>query len=286
MSLKSIIVVVAAVMLVADADVCQAQRRARKRKPIARTAPPPPFSPQTATTDDWKTVTLFSDGTWKYRTPADALGPRPVTALDGAQVAILKDGREVFLKSDGTWEFYFLAPPVAPPRPRAEREGTLSFNPGPLFRSGDMKPVAAATFYLLDKYPGEILKAAGVKPGFQVWKPVDKPGIQGDVLNYDNVVDFEFVLGLAMSNPTPPGRQEFVTAAMAAIKPHVVQTTTADFVRETRFAAVPVGSYCLMGNAQAPKGMIFWVIEVDVKAGQNSIAIDEQWSVYGPVGGR
>lgn len=56
------------------------------------------------------------------------------------QVATTKDGRKVILKSDGTWRYV--------DHPTGEKSATanLSFDTGVVFKSGDVKPIARATF--------------------------------------------------------------------------------------------------------------------------------------------
>src|SRR5437899_5978511 len=85
-------------------------------KPKPKT-PPKPVTTQTATTEDGKSVVLSSDSTWKYAS----------------------ETREAETSS-----------PDASTRPKGRANSVLSFETGLVFKSGDVKPVARATFYLLD----------------------------------------------------------------------------------------------------------------------------------------
>ena len=105
-------------------------------------------------------ASLHAQGT-RRRTPAT----RPSEPVS-TQTTTTKDGRTVILKSDGTWEYAkepeeASATTVARP---GRNNSTLSLEAGLVFKSGDVKPVARVTFYLLDDDRAKILEGAGLQP--------------------------------------------------------------------------------------------------------------------------
>jgi hypothetical protein len=107
----------------------------------------------------------------RRRTP-----PRPAEPIT-TQTTTTKEGRTVVLKSDGTWEYAKdnePAPATKPPT-GGRKNATLSFEAGLVYQSGDVKPVARTTFYLLDDNLGKILKAAGLQPPRRFSSGSDRP---------------------------------------------------------------------------------------------------------------
>ena len=232
MKLKPAIVAPIAMLLLVNAASFSAQTRNRNRAPVTRPS-------------------------------------QPVTT----QTAVTKDGRTVLLKSDGTWEYTSDPPNPVESKPKvstsARRNSNLSIEAGLVFRSGDIKPVARTTFYLLDAHPGNILKEAGVKPSDT-----------GSGMDLEDPDKLAFSLGLAMRYAELPSERPFVSAAMEALKPHIIQTVTTDFGGKAQFSSVPAGSYYLFGVAQTPQGMALWNMKVDLNAGQNAVTLDQNNAAY------
>ena len=185
------------------------------------------------------------------------------------QTAVTKDGRTVSLKSDGTWEYANEQPNsnVAATTP-IKQSGVLSLEVGLVFKSGDVKPVARTTFYLLVDDLAKILKEAGIKTANHDGTPKESPD--------EDLVE---VFALATKYKSLPAYQSFYPAALAALKPHVVQSVTTDFSGKAIFESLPTGTYYLMGVTQTPKGYAIWNLRVDIKSGQSSIVLDQNNAV-------
>lgn len=179
------------------------------------------------------------------------------------QTAVTQDGRRVILKSDGTWE-YVNGTPNAKAQAINKQKGSLSIEAGLVFQSGDVKPVARTTFYLLDADLAQILREAGITPP-------DKPSNNSEATDNDFIVSFAFANRYA----TLEKYQAFLLAATAAIKPHIIQSITTDFTGKAVFESVPEGAYYLVGVATPAKAIVAWNLKVTVKAGQTSITLDQ-----------
>jgi hypothetical protein len=75
------------------------------------------------------------------------------------------------------------------------------------------------------------------------------------------------------------GYKEFGPAAETALKPHIVQTVTTGFDGKATFEAVAAGTYYLMGMSSTPKGYVIWNLKVELKAGKNSVTLDQNNAV-------
>lgn len=205
------------------------------------------------------TSNLHAQGTRK-RTPT-AQSSQPVST----QTATTKDGRTVMLKSDGTWEYAKEAQAAnASNVPRSGRKNSnLSFEVGLVFKSGDVKPVARATFYLLDDDLAKILKEAGL----QAPRRFSSGGNPEE-----DLVD-AFASSVRFSSLED--YKEFYPAAMTALKPHIIQSVITDFGGKGSFEPVPAGTYYLMGVTETPRGYAIWNLKVDLKLGQNSVTLDQ-----------
>lgn len=209
--------------------------------------------------------TLYSQTRGRARTPAPRQS-QPVTT----QTATTGDGRKVILKSDGTWQYADdTAPERITPPPAAKQNGTLALEAGLVYRSGDVKPVARTEFHLLDKELAQLLQDAGVRPPEK--SIIAGTGAGGNLA---------FSFALAARYNSLPDNQPFYLAAMEAIKPHIVKTVTTDFSGKATIDVVPAGSYYLMGISATPRGFAFWNLPVEIKAGQNSLVLDQNNAAY------
>lgn len=189
------------------------------------------------------------------------------------QTAITKDGRTVILKSDGTWEYTSDPPNPTTPSPSAplpsEQNSVLSLEAGLVYKSGDTKPVARTTFYLLDDELGKILREAGLQPEAshqRIYNDVDRALVS----TFASSIKFRIL----------PQYQAFYPAAMEALKPHIIQSVTTDFGGKASFEPVPPKVYYLMGFNETPRGYAIWNLKVDLKPGQNSVTLDQNNAAY------
>ena len=184
---------------------------------------------------------------------------QPVTT----QTAITKDGRTVILKSDGTWVYSNEKSPentsatVAPIK--TEQTSTLSFETGLVMKSGDVKPVARGTFYLLDNNLENILRSSGFQASG------GSPILATFALKYVSR-QLELLRG---SSSTVFDR------AMESVKPHIVANTTTDFSGKGQFSSVAPGTYYLMHVSEIGRNVVLWNLKVDLKPGQNSVTLDQ-----------
>ncbi len=211
--------------------------------------------------------TMFVQAQVKPKPKAPA---KPVTT----QPATTEDGKQVVLRSDGTWKY---APesvdsetssPDVSTRPKGKANSVLSFETGLVFKSGDVKPVARATFHLLDDSLGNILRVAGLSA------PRNYGGGTGntdeDLVNaYASSIKYSIL----------DGYKEFGPAAATAVRPHIIQTVTTGFDGKATFEAVAAGTYHLMGMSETPKGYVIWNLKVELKAGKNTVTLDQNNAV-------
>jgi hypothetical protein len=195
---------------------------------------------------------------------------KPITT----QLATTEDGKAVVLSSNGTWKYSpedsdtGTSTPDASTRPKGRANSVLSFETGLVFKSGDVKPVARATFHLLDDSLGNILRTAGLSA------PRNYGGGSGntdeDLVNaYASSIKYSIL----------DGYKEFGPAAATAVRPHIIQTITTGFDGKATFEAVAAGTYYLMGMSETPKGYVIWNLKVDLKAGKNTVTLDQNNAV-------
>ena len=187
------------------------------------------------------------------------------SAEKAAQTAVTTDGRTVVLKADGTWEYA-----KSPGSGSGTRHtmSTISIEAGLVYQSGDVKPVARTTFYLMDNQTSNILRDANVKP--QATTSLGSAGIEA------GTPEFTFGVDLAHGAKDSPNEEPgFFGAAMEAIRPHIIQTVTTAFSGKASFKPVPTKTYYIMGAKATPNGFAMWDLRVDLKPGQNSIILDQ-----------
>lgn len=190
-------------------------------------------------------------------TPSPSPTPKePVTT----QAATTEDGRAVILRSDGTWEYDKNPKPIPTPvKVAVEENGTLSFETGLVMKSGDVKPVARATFYLLDKDLENILTSSGFRSegGSSILSTFALKYVsrQLEQLRGASVTTFD--------------------KTMESVKPHIIASTTTDFGGKGQFSSVKPGTYYLMHVGEIGRNVVLWNLKVELKAGQNSLTLDQ-----------
>jgi hypothetical protein len=118
-------------------------------------------------------------------------------------------------------------------------------------RGGAPQPVTKERFYLLDKDLESILSESRI----------DDEG-QG-LIN---------AFGLSVVNPSK--YSETNQKALAAIKRHIVYSTTTDASGKGEIKDVKPKSYYLFGIAKTGKGFAIWSSPVSINPGQNSLLLD------------
>jgi hypothetical protein len=175
------------------------------------------FCQQTATTDDGKVVTLFSDGTWKAAARAAT----------------------------------------------NQLTGTLEIQAGIVFQSGP-RPVARETFYLINTSLADLVSAYVDK------NPKYKP------LTMETFAVALSWLGTSDQSPYASKERAASGEILQQMQKHVVKTITTDFAGKATFEAVPVGNYNVAGfQVMRGKGGIVWDVPVEIKAGANSLILDQ-----------
>ncbi len=149
-------------------------------------------------------------------------------------------------------------------KPSTKAQGVLSFETGLVFRSGDVKPIARTTFYLLDNNLSKILIDAGLQT------PKGHESGTNDI-NKDLINSFA---GSIVFNLLPEYK-DFHLAAMTALKPHTIQTVTTGFDGKATFQPTATGTYYLMGVSETPNGYVIWNLKVEIKPGKNSVILDQ-----------
>lgn len=205
------------------------------------------------------TLTLPFTANSQSKTKKNEAISNPITT----KTAVTQEGRKVLLKSDGTWMYadkYTAVPNVS-----ATEKSTLTFQTGIVFNSGEIKPVARTTFYLLDNSFATIVMNAGYSyPSSE--KVPDKNGVYLSIL-----------LGYGDNTRTSSDTLNF---ALSAIKPHVIQTVTTDFDGKATFEKLPPGKYWLMGVSGIKKYKFIWDLEIDLLSGGNTLILDQNNVAY------
>jgi hypothetical protein len=148
---------------------------------------------------------------------------------------------------------------VATPSPTPKKEGVVSLEAGLVFQSGDIKPVARTTFYLLDESAVKLMRQAGVKSSGGEKSDVSIAGAYGISSKYSN-------------NPNASRANEL-------IKKHSIQSVTTDFGGKAKFNPVPQGKYYLFGISSTPKGFAIWDMKVDLNSAETSVTLDQNNAV-------
>jgi steroid delta-isomerase-like uncharacterized protein len=141
----------------------------------------------------------------------------------------------------------------------AETNGSLEIEAGLMFQSGDIKPVAPTTFYLLDGNLTKVLRTAGYKPA-------------------DGKTDDRSLLGefhLAFAFPAFYTEGDKRAALIAAITPHVIKKAETDFKGKAVFKSVPSGTYYIVGVGHVANSTAIWNLKVIVSGGISSISLDQ-----------
>lgn len=176
---------------------------------------------------------------------------------DADTVKIEVAGSPLELKIENIESISFGERPTTPDAAGAaapsEAVGTLNLEAGLIYKMGGVQPVARSEFYLLDEDPSSLMTAAGLRP----------EGVMG-------VLDV-FSLAVRYDRRRTPAFAE----AVRSINAHTKHTVTTDFNGRAQFTDVAPGRYYLFGSATTRRGYAIWSIPVDIRAGSNSVTLDQ-----------
>lgn len=133
----------------------------------------------------------------------------------------------------------------------APDKGLVNIEAKILTKTGTPQPVTKEKFYLLDKDLESILSQANIDDGGQ------------GVVN---------AFGLSVVNPGKYG--ETNEKALAAIKPHIIYSTTTDATGKAEIKDVKPKNYYLFGITKTKNGFALWSSPVIINPGQNSLMLD------------
>lgn len=227
-----------------------AQRRrpaapARPTQQVKEEAAPAAEVPAVPQTKRAVTVTLKDGST----VAGDYLG------ADLTAVYVTVAGNRLALKLDDVSAVYFGAPPTAAavaPAAQPQQSTTLSIEAGIIYKMGGNQPVARTEFMLLDQSLETVLREGGVSEG--------RTGV---------LSTYAFAVKYPEQFPGVAAR------AAQAIKSHLVSSVSTDFAGKAQFTDLKPGSYYLAGLSSTRKGFAIWNVPVEVKAGQNSLFLDQ-----------
>jgi hypothetical protein len=134
--------------------------------------------------------------------------------------------------------------PTPAPAP-TPAESTLAIEAGLIFKSGDVKPVARATFYLLDADAETILREAA---------------FSHDATGSSMAVIISMILGL--DDPK-------YNAVKATFAKHVVAQQVTDFGGKAKFSSLQPGVRFLFGQYSVGRTSAVWYQTVDLKPGMD-----------------
>lgn len=133
---------------------------------------------------------------------------------------------------------------------------SLSFEAALIYNVGGAQAVARTDFALLDKPLDDILREAGLS--------------SSDGLSLANTFGFA-IKGDGLADKYT----NFAIKAAAAIKPRIKYETMTDFTGKGKFTDVETGKYWIFGFTQTRKGFAVWSLPVEVKNGENQVALDQ-----------
>jgi hypothetical protein len=148
---------------------------------------------------------------------------------------------------------------------------------GLVYKSGDIKPVARADFFLLDESLVEIFRNADLKYPMDTDENV--PNFR-DVIYPQLIVNAFGKIHFAIDQFTSDSAQvrrfkEFHAKAISAIAPHIVHKGTTGFSGKLKLESIKPGVYYLMGMYKTPRGAAVWNSRIDVKNPETTIILDQ-----------
>jgi hypothetical protein len=151
------------------------------------------------------------------------------------------------------------------PKTTIKANGTVELEAGLLFNSGDTKPVARATFYLLKENPEKIILTQENVDLYN--KDTSKYSIRPETLSEWSM----YGAALSMDGYASPS---FAIAAKKSLEASSTASGTTGFDGKATLTSVPTGDYYLFGYYRFGKQTTYWNIPVSVKTGVNKIVLD------------
>jgi hypothetical protein len=147
------------------------------------------------------------------------------------------------------------------------QSSTLALEAKLRLEADDVRPVTQTMFYLLDDSLPKILRDAGVK-------------LPRDISPSDASYVHEF--GLNSEYTTSREGIQFIDNAMAALKPHIIQSIKTDSSGKAKFSPVPVGTYYVVGTAHISMVCCFvvWNLKIELKSPQSSVTLSRDNAAY------
>ena len=151
------------------------------------------------------------------------------------------------------------ATPSATPTPSpTPATGALSIEAGLIYNSGDTKPVARTTFFLLDEDLRIILKPFGETPG-----------------TLGSQMDFLYTF-----REYPKSKASY-DQIKAAVESHIIATVTTDFNGRAKLTDLVPGTRFMYGEFRVSEDRIAWNVKVEIKSGaETSIILDNSNRSY------
>ena len=139
---------------------------------------------------------------------------------------------------------------------------------------GDV-PATGATFFLLDADPLKLFDEEDVR----------LTRFLSDGEDEDEALIAEYLASARMAGSGSFGRgsqylKEFYTSAMAALKPHIVQTAVADAAGKASFSAVGASTYYLIGGAKPPAYAV-WKLKIESSSPQVTVRLNRSNTMAG-----
>jgi hypothetical protein len=207
---------------------------------------------------------LFTNDLTLISQTKKSLNQKPAT-----QTAKTTDGKTVILRPDGTWEYS---------KNQSKNACNLSIQAAVVLKSGDVKPMARNTFYLLDDDYTNIVRE--IPAGVTKYEDLET-GAKGMMrVNNSN----EYILawfGLAQCVPNNNVFNEYIKDVFNKIKPHVISRIQMDFEGNATSESISFGTYYLIGVFITPKGgCIVWNLPLNLHSNEEKVIIDQFNSAY------
>jgi hypothetical protein len=146
---------------------------------------------------------------------------------------------------------------------------TLSIEAGLIYESGDVKPVARTTFYLLDEDLRIILKP--------FHEDVPRVGRLGSRM--DELLSLSGDTGIEESYREKAKTK--YSQIKSALESHIIATATTDFGGKARFLDLEPGTRFVYGEFHVGRERVAWSVRVELEAGKDTpVTLDNNNQSY------
>jgi hypothetical protein len=141
----------------------------------------------------------------------------------------------------------------------------FAFTATVVYPSGEVKPIANSTFYILDTELLTILKNAGIEP------------TGATLQNFEGDADKALIsdAGYSLSGKFPSPYRELAEKVAIAIKPHIVQQTVTDASGRGVFKGLDQSNYYLLGTGGAYYSNVIWNMKIDTTK-DSALVLDQR----------